>query len=519
MKQQASSTATSDPGTTLEMVNLKEDSVTVVGTVAENPPQSLFGNSRIHVPPRQIAVDRDGTAYLITLSGMTMLPLTPAGSSRSQIGAGIAGIINVTDGTRNFRPGSFVLINGANLASASVPDQLPPPTVAGGSCVTFSSLQLPILRTSTTQILAQVPETVSPGTLEIVDLDTAAVVKRVSLPAAPEGVAVGGDGRVLITHGSVLYSAFNIAPVQNPSATATTRPVAAVAAAGSGMIARFSQPVRTSATAAVTDTPAVELVDVTTGMPRGSSAVLEGPLASQVGNQRVNVSGRTMAVNSSETTAYIPTTSGLSIVPLSSTTQVQPGALSSNLILLNQNGVVNTARYQTKIAPGSVVSMFGQNLASEAIAQSLPLPTVLGGVCVTLDDSPVLLLMTSSGQINLQVPPSTKIGTHTLVVKSPERRLASGRYTLTVQKYAPAVVINTGTGQVAVYRANGTPVSTAAPAKRDEPLVMYATGLGAMHGGVVTAGQAAPSSPPAESDKVQVFFGDPKIKQSEVIVD
>lgn len=35
--------------------------------------------------------------------------------------------------------------------------------------------------------------------LDVIDLGEMTVVKRVSLPAAPEGVAVGGDGRVLIT--------------------------------------------------------------------------------------------------------------------------------------------------------------------------------------------------------------------------------------------------------------------------------------------------------------------------------
>jgi hypothetical protein len=164
VKQQVSSTATTDPGTTLELVDLKDNSVTVVGTMAENPVQSLFGNSRINVPPRQIAVDSAGTAYLITLSGMTMAPLTPVGSSRPQIAAGNAGIVNANDGTRNLRPGSFVMISGANLATSAVPDQLPPPTVAGGSCVTFSNLLLPILRTSSSQILAQVPDTAPPGT-------------------------------------------------------------------------------------------------------------------------------------------------------------------------------------------------------------------------------------------------------------------------------------------------------------------------------------------------------------------
>jgi uncharacterized protein (TIGR03437 family) len=291
------------------------------------------------------------------------------------------------------------------------------------------------------------------------------------------------------------------------------------------MIARFSQPARTSANATVTDTPTVDLVDVTTGMTRGSSAALEGPLASQVGNQRVNVNGRTMVVDSSGSTAYILTTSGLSIVPLSTTQQGQPGgpgqtgALASNMILVNQNGVVDTANYRTALAPGTAVAMFGQNLASAATAQSIPLPTVLGGTCVTLDDRAVPLYMTSGGQVNLQIPFDTKTGTHTLVVRSVDRRIASARVSVNVQKYAPAVFVNAQTGQAAVYRADGAAISKSAKAKRDEPLVMYALGLGATHGGAVTAGSASPSSPLAETDKVQVFFGDPQMKQSEVIVD
>src|SRR6185295_3370714 len=34
---------------------------------------------------------------------------------------------------------------------------------------------------------------------DVIDLDTASVIKKVSVPAAPEGVAVGADERVLIT--------------------------------------------------------------------------------------------------------------------------------------------------------------------------------------------------------------------------------------------------------------------------------------------------------------------------------
>jgi uncharacterized protein (TIGR03437 family) len=221
-------------------------------------------------------------------------------------------------------------------------------------------------------------------------------------------------------------------------------------------------------------------------------------------------------------TAYILTTSGLSVVALGASQQIptQPGgALPTNLILVNQNGVVNAANYRTSIAPGSVVSLFGQNLGSAETAATTPLPTRLGGMCVTLDDKALPLFMTSPAQINAQIPPDTKTGTHTLVVRSPERNTAGTRYSLSVQKYAPAVFLSSQTGQAAVYRPSGAPVSKTARAKRDEPLLLYATGLGATHGGAVTAGSPAPASPLAETDKVQVFFGDPRMAQSEVIVD
>lgn len=144
-------------------------------------------------------------------------------------------------------------------------------------------------------------------------------------------VAAGPRGQCFVVNGSILNS--SLTPISSAgiaggfpgmATTSSTRPIAAVAAAGASTIARFVQPARASATAVLTESPTVELVDVTTGMPRGSALALEGPLASQVGNQRVNVNGRTMAVDSSGTTAYVLTTSGLSIVPLGAT-QAQPG--------------------------------------------------------------------------------------------------------------------------------------------------------------------------------------------------
>jgi DNA-binding beta-propeller fold protein YncE len=60
----------------------------------------------------------------------------------------------------------------------------------------------------------------SSSALEVIDLDTSEVVKRVTLPAAPEGVAVGGDGRVLITTvGSGSSNSENRLLLYNPNLT------------------------------------------------------------------------------------------------------------------------------------------------------------------------------------------------------------------------------------------------------------------------------------------------------------
>jgi hypothetical protein len=163
VKQNLTSTPSSDPRPTLELADLRNNAVRVVGAVAEDPVASLFGNTRVNVPPRQLAVDSQGTAYAITLSGLSVIPLTPTGSTSPQITGGSSAILNATDGTSNLRPGSFIMVNGQNLAAPAVATQLPAPTVLGGSCVTFSDMSAPLLQTSAAQIVAQVPNYIPAG--------------------------------------------------------------------------------------------------------------------------------------------------------------------------------------------------------------------------------------------------------------------------------------------------------------------------------------------------------------------
>jgi len=159
VRAQLTTTVTSDARPTLELLDLRDNSVTVVGAIAENPQQTLIGNVRVNVPPRQIAVDRDGNAYLITLSGLTVVPLTPVGVSRPALSMTGPIVVN---------RGGFVRVTGNNLASSVVAEDLPVPTVLGGSCVTFSNALLPILQTSSNEIVAQVPDDLMPGNYVIV---------------------------------------------------------------------------------------------------------------------------------------------------------------------------------------------------------------------------------------------------------------------------------------------------------------------------------------------------------------
>ena len=334
-------------------------------------------------------------------------------------------------------------------------------------------------------------------------------------------VAAGPNGQYYLVNDQVLNQA--LTPISSngtgpvgggglPSPggpTTTGRPVAAVAAAGGSSYARFSIPV-TAANATPSDTGLVEVVDLNSQRTTATAGALEMTSVIARAGARVNVPGRSMVLDSAGTTAFVLTASGLSIVPLATGAQ-------QNLPQVPGNGVVNTANYQTAVAPGGLISIFGSNLASAATAASSPLPTLLGGACVTLNNTPLSLLATAPTQINAQLPPTLAAGRYPLVVRSLTGQAASASINVTVAKYAPAVFMDAQ--GAALYHADGTRVNRDHPGKRDERLTLYATGLGVTTGGRVTAGNPAPSSPLAVTAPVLLYFGNPLIKEAGIIVD
>ena len=318
-------------------------------------------------------------------------------------------------------------------------------------------------------------------------------------------VAAGPKGQYYVANGTLLNSA--LVPAGSPNA----RLVSALAPVANNTFAVFSPPAVTGVNTVPTTAPVVQIMNATTGSSTLQVNALEGPFTQVAGAARASISGRTMAIDSANAIAYVITTSGLSIIPLS-----LPAAAGRPMP--NQNGAVNLGSFQKPVASNGLLSIFGQNLGASELAGSMPLPTMLGGTCVTLNNIALPLFMASPTQINAQIPPDLAAGSYPLVVRSIANHIAAAPQSLTVSKYAPAVLVPIA-NQIALVHADGSLVNKDNPANRDEHLTMYAVGLGPTTGGTVTAGAPSPSSPLAVTGTVEVFFGDPTYKQAGIIVD
>jgi len=67
---------------------------------------------------------------------------------------------------------------------------------------------------------------------------------------------------------------------------------------------------------------------------------------------------------------------------------------------------VNAASWSETISPGSLIAIFGKNLAAGQASASAPLPLTLAGTSVTINGVAAPLSFVSPGQINAQVPSS-----------------------------------------------------------------------------------------------------------------
>ncbi len=328
-------------------------------------------------------------------------------------------------------------------------------------------------------------------------------------------VTAAPAGAYYVANGTVLDSALNVVsttPTVLSSGLTYVRPVAAVAAVSASQYLRFVNPLTPNSSTLPITAPAIELTNASSGGTAQSYNALETPLSTVVGNKRVNVDGRWMVVDSTNSIAYVLTMGGLSEVPLAAPAASTPVITS----------VLNTASQATAVSPGVPVSIMGSNLGPSASVTGSPYSTSLGKLCVTLGKYQLPMNLTSSSQINGQVPWEITPGTYSLVVHNLDSKVVSAASTVTVSEYSPAVLMDSSGLAMLYHRSgddDGAQVTSSSPAQRDEELYLYAVGLGKVEGVQPVTGEATTSSVTGSPENnVYVFFDDPSITESAVIV-
>jgi uncharacterized protein (TIGR03437 family) len=191
-------------------------------------------------------------------------------------------------------------------------------------------------------------------------------------------------------------------------------------------------------------------------------------------------------------------------------------------------GVVNAASGNVPVAVGSLISIYGSNLSPVYDTDTaIPLPPTMDGVRVTVNGVTAPLWFVSSGQINAQIPwealasapPTTNTATAQVIVTT----LAGGVSTpvnISVAPAAPGIfTFYYGSGQAIAYNySDGTFASAIPiagyplpfrPAKINDPnpLIIYATGLGAVIPAVADGAAPAPGTVTRTATTPTVLIG------------
>jgi len=173
---------------------------------------------------------------------------------------------------------------------------------------------------------------------------------------------------------------------------------------------------------------------------------------------------------------------------------IAPAALTPPPPATSIAGIANAASGMPFLAPGSLISIYGVNLASgTGSAGGVPLPTLLNGTSVTINGVVAPLIFASPLQINAQLPFETKVGTATLIVQS--GTVKSAPATFAVAAAAPGIFTMPNSSHAVAQNYPGRTLNSAdAPATPGQYVTVYLTGQGAVDHPLPT-GAAAPATP------------------------
>jgi len=194
-------------------------------------------------------------------------------------------------------------------------------------------------------------------------------------------------------------------------------------------------------------------------------------------------------------------------VPLTAPTNVAAELIKVPFIA--PTGVANAvgSTPSQDVAPGSIISIFGQNLAPVLQAGPVnPLSQSIAGVAVIANGSILPLMFVSPAQINALLPSSFPPGDYTLTVSSPGQDDVTG--TFSVARNAPGLFSQTiDSNQYAVgFHQDGTPLGPSSPAQNGETVTILGTGFGPYTPNVVD-GFVAQNPAPSLVDSLQIAVG------------
>lgn len=217
-----------------------------------------------------------------------------------------------------------------------------------------------------------------------------------------------------------------------------------------------------------------------------ATQMVEAPLLGSTGA----VLTRTIAPLYDQSAIINLTVSGFTVLPWNYAASVAPPQIT---------GVSNAANFTSAIAPGGLISVFGNQLSPVNMASSeIPIPTALANSCLSVNGLPVPVLFVSPTQINAQMPFEEE-GNVTLILRTPGG--VSNNFNFVVLPNAPSIFLSGTAGPetnipTVVRNDDGQLVTDSNPIHRDSntALVIYLTGLGPTNP-AVPDGMPAPTSP------------------------
>ena len=222
-------------------------------------------------------------------------------------------------------------------------------------------------------------------------------------------------------------------------------------------------------TAAASTSPGViERVDATQAASSKATAMVEAPLVPTT----IWPFTRTLAPLADQSAVIALTVSGFTVLPWNYDAAVAPPQI---------NSVVNAADGTKPVAPGGLISIYGQQMSPVNIAtQQIPLPTALGESCLTVNGIAVPMLFVSAQQINGQLPANAN-GNATMTLYTPGG--ISNSFYFSISPTAPSIfrsgTAGPETGLATIFRNdNGQLITPTNPIHPGDIIVIYATGMG-----------------------------------------